>query len=234
MIARIRDSAARRGVTRLCHFTPSRNLVHIAAGLTGILATARLAEQERAAYTATDGDSSFRDSGIGHTDNYEDPGNSETDARYPDVANPWRFRYDCLAFDVLSMLGDTEGPATADGDLTGDVAFRISQGCGAFDYGYGAADTIDAAPVAKFSVRPKEPTVGDRLTLSAGSSTDDRTDPDKLSYSWDFGNGGSREDATGQVASIGYKKVGKYLVTLTVTDAAGNSDTLTKQIRVRR
>jgi M6 family metalloprotease-like protein len=187
-----------------------------------------------AAYTATDGDSSFRDSGIGHTDNYEDPGNSETDARYPDVANPWRFRYDCLAFDVLSMLGDTEGPATADGDLTGDVAFRISQGCGAFDYGYGAADTIDAAPVAKFSVRPKEPTVGDRLTLSAGSSTDDRTDPDKLSYSWDFGDGGSREDATGQVASIGYKKVGKYLVTLTVTDAAGNSDTLTKQIRVRR
>ncbi|MGH3334319.1 MAG: PKD domain-containing protein, partial [Nocardioides sp.] len=188
-----------------------------------------------AAYTATDGDSSYNDFGIGHTDNYEDPGNSEVDSRYPEVANPWRFRYNCLGFNVLSMLGDTEGPVTADGDLTGDVAFRMGQGCGAFDYGYGSADPgIDAAPRARFTLKPLEPTAGQRVVLSGASSIDDRTDPADLSYSWDFGNGGSREDAAGQVVRTTYKKAGRHLVTLTVTDRAGNSDTVTRRIRVRR
>ncbi|HEU5454208.1 MAG TPA: PKD domain-containing protein, partial [Nocardioides sp.] len=188
-----------------------------------------------AAYTATDRDSSYTDSGIGHTDNYEDPGNSETDSRYPEVSNPWRFRYNCLAFNVLSMFGDTAGPATSDGDLTGDVAFRIGQGCGAFDYGYGATDTgVDEPATARFTVRPLKPTAGDKVVLSGAQTTDDRTDPTDLFYSWDFGNGGSREDATGQVARTVFKKAGPKLVTLTVTDRAGNSDTVTHRIRVRR
>ncbi len=188
-----------------------------------------------AAYTATDGDSSYNDFGIGHTDNYEDPGNSEADSRYPEVANPWRFRYSCLGFNVLSMLGDTDGPATSDGDLTGDVAFRMGLGCAAFDYGYGSTDAgIDDAPRARFSFRPLKPTAGQRIVLSGASSTDDRTDPADLSYSWDFGNGGSRKDATGQVARKVFRKPGRQLVTLTVTDRAGNSDTVTHRIRVTR
>jgi M6 family metalloprotease-like protein len=188
-----------------------------------------------AAYTATDGDSSYNDFGVGHTDNYEDPGNSDVDSRYPDVADPWRFRYSCLGFNVLSMLGDTEGPATSDGDLTGDVAFRIGQGCGTFDYGYGADDSgVDAAPTAAFSVKPSRPTAGQRIVLSGADSTDDRTALADLSYSWDFGNGGSREDATGQVVRTTFKKAGKRLVTLTVTDRAGNTATVTRTLRVRR
>jgi len=43
-----------RGITRLCHFTPSRNLAQIVAGKTGILATSKLQEDERSVYTATD------------------------------------------------------------------------------------------------------------------------------------------------------------------------------------
>ncbi|HEX5860832.1 MAG TPA: PKD domain-containing protein [Nocardioides sp.] len=188
-----------------------------------------------AAYTAADRDSSYRDSGIGHTDNYEDPGNSEADARYPDVANPWRFRFSCLAFDVLSMFGDSVGPSISDGDLTADVAFRMGEGCSAFDYGYDSADTgIDAAPTARFSVRPGTPTAGQRIVLNGAGSTDDRTALDDLSYSWDLGNGGSREDATGQTVRTTYKKSGKRLVTLTVTDRAGNSATFTRSLRVRR
>lgn len=50
----IERSVAAKGITRLCHFTPSRNLQHIAAGQAGILATARLSVEERAAYNATD------------------------------------------------------------------------------------------------------------------------------------------------------------------------------------
>jgi ssDNA thymidine ADP-ribosyltransferase DarT-like protein len=44
----------RRGITRLCHFTPSRNLIHIASGETGILATKKLKETERSVFTPTD------------------------------------------------------------------------------------------------------------------------------------------------------------------------------------
>lgn len=47
-------SARARGITRLCHFTPSRNLVHIIADQRGVLATKRLLDEERAAFNATD------------------------------------------------------------------------------------------------------------------------------------------------------------------------------------
>ena len=53
-IASIRVSAARRGITRLCHFTPSRNLGHIAANLQGVLAARHLAEDEKAVFNPTD------------------------------------------------------------------------------------------------------------------------------------------------------------------------------------
>lgn len=54
MIAAIQESVRRRQITRVCHFTPERNLVHIAAGGEGILSTRQLKENERAAFTATD------------------------------------------------------------------------------------------------------------------------------------------------------------------------------------
>jgi hypothetical protein len=54
MIEAIKKQAERRGVTRLCHFTPSRNLIHIASGATGVLATKKLSQSERHVYTPTD------------------------------------------------------------------------------------------------------------------------------------------------------------------------------------
>jgi len=50
----IRASAQARGITRICHFTPSRNLVHIATDPNGLLASARLQENEKAVFNATD------------------------------------------------------------------------------------------------------------------------------------------------------------------------------------
>jgi hypothetical protein len=50
----IQTEAARRGITRLCHFTPSRNLAHILLGTWGILATKHLKRDERALFNATD------------------------------------------------------------------------------------------------------------------------------------------------------------------------------------
>lgn len=54
MSAAIEAAAKARGISRLCHFTPSRNLQHIAAGRRGVLATSALEKDERSAYNATD------------------------------------------------------------------------------------------------------------------------------------------------------------------------------------
>lgn len=50
----IRRSASRYGITRLCHFTPSRNLGHIATDPRGVLATKYLSRDERAVFNPTD------------------------------------------------------------------------------------------------------------------------------------------------------------------------------------
>lgn len=56
MIDAIRIRATKRGITRLCHLTPSRNLGHIAADCTGILSAARLKTDERRVFNPTDRD----------------------------------------------------------------------------------------------------------------------------------------------------------------------------------
>jgi len=50
----IRTSVQARAITRLCHFTPSRNLVHIATDPNGLLASARLEDNDKAVFNATD------------------------------------------------------------------------------------------------------------------------------------------------------------------------------------
>jgi len=54
VIEAIRESANRRRITRICHFTPSRNLVHIATDPRGVLATAHLKDSDRTVFNATD------------------------------------------------------------------------------------------------------------------------------------------------------------------------------------
>lgn len=51
----LKKESMRRGITRLCHFTPSRNLAHIVSGDSpGILATSKLKESERNIFNPTD------------------------------------------------------------------------------------------------------------------------------------------------------------------------------------
>jgi hypothetical protein len=49
----VRREVERRGITRLCHLTPSRNLVHIVTG-DGLLSTAQLSESERRVFNQQD------------------------------------------------------------------------------------------------------------------------------------------------------------------------------------
>jgi hypothetical protein len=54
MSVSIRAKVASRQISRLCHFTPSRNLVHIATDPNGILSTALLQQDEKAILNSTD------------------------------------------------------------------------------------------------------------------------------------------------------------------------------------
>ena len=53
-VTSIQASAMRRGITRLCHFTPSRNLGHISVDPRGILASQYLGEHEKSVLNPTD------------------------------------------------------------------------------------------------------------------------------------------------------------------------------------
>ncbi len=86
-----------------------------------------------AAFTAAAGRNAFSDFGAGWIDNYEDPSRQDKDS---EATTDWLFDYGCLAFKVLSMTGNGEGPSTSNGDLTGTVAFTLGKGCGKYDYGY--------------------------------------------------------------------------------------------------
>ena len=50
----IRKAANGKGITRLCHFTPMRNLVHIATDPQGLLATKHLSSDDKAVFYPTD------------------------------------------------------------------------------------------------------------------------------------------------------------------------------------
>ncbi|MGH2537503.1 MAG: post-COAP-1 domain-containing protein [Candidatus Promineifilaceae bacterium] len=76
----------------------------------------------------------YSDSGpAGWVDNYSDPDD-------PQGADAWRHLFDCLTFSVDALSGASNGPATAPGDLTGDVTFSLGAGCAAFDYGHAGGD----------------------------------------------------------------------------------------------
>ena len=74
----IRERANRRGITRLCHFTPSRNLAHIASDPRGVLASRHLQDNETAIFNPTD---------KARLDGY--PGHVCCSIQYP---NAWYFR----------------------------------------------------------------------------------------------------------------------------------------------
>ena len=52
--ARIRAEVEARGISRLCHFTASRNLAHILSEGQGLLASSHLRDDERAVFNPTD------------------------------------------------------------------------------------------------------------------------------------------------------------------------------------
>lgn len=87
-------------------------------------------------------------------------------------------------------------------------------------------EPIDTAPpTAKIDV-PATVTVGEQFTASGSGSTDDNG---IVSYEWQFDDGTTK---TGETVTHSYDHASEHTVTLTVTDAAGKTDTASETFTV--
>jgi len=82
-------------------------------------------------------------------------------------------------------------------------------------------------PVASFTYTPDTPTVGETVIFDASASYD----PDGIIVSWGWGFG-DETTGTSEIVEHTYADVGIYIVTLTVTDNEGLTDTFTADVTV--
>ena len=74
-------------------------------------------------------------------------------------------------------------------------------------------------PTANFTCSPKNPIVNQIITFNASNSTD--PDGTVVKYEWVFGDG---DTATGKIVTHSYSSEGSYVVSLTITDDDGATD----------
>ncbi len=82
-------------------------------------------------------------------------------------------------------------------------------------------------PVVSFTYTPDTPTVGETVIFDASASYD----PDGIIVSWGWGFG-DEITGTSEIVEHAYADVGIYIVTLTVTDNEGLTDTFTADVTV--
>jgi LysM repeat protein len=91
----------------------------------------------------------------------------------------------------------------------------------------------NAAPTAEISLDPNPAMMGKGeafVTLDGSGSSD--ADGQVTEYGWDFGDGSDPEIGSAAETTHGYKAEGSYIVTLTVMDACGATDTTTSEVTV--
>ena len=90
-------------------------------------------------------DEAFSDFGDGYTNSYQDDASEDGN---------WHYAHDCLAFRVVRMEGTDLGPDVSQGNLIGDVRFRVGSGCARWDYGYGLSVTAGSGRARGLTARP--------------------------------------------------------------------------------
>ncbi len=160
-----------------------------------------------------------------------------TDAETPnDLDYSWDFgnggsTKDATGRDVSTSYS-TPGTKTATvtvtdpsgGEDTASVDIEVTEG--------GAGDTTK--PRASAKVSPKRPFTISPITFDGRGSSDETSADEDLTYVWDFDDGGSRIDARGPLVRKKIRQAGRHTVRLTVFDEAGNRDTASQRILVRR
>jgi PKD repeat protein len=154
-----------------------------------------------------------------------------TDAETPgDLAYRWTFG------DGTTATGETVTHAYPDGG-TYTATVTVTDPQGASDSATvdvavtGDPPPVNTPPDARAAATPSLVETGQTVTFSAAASTDGET-PDDLVYTWDFGNGGSTADATGEVVTHAYTQAGQFRARVTVTDPQGASDSATVDVVV--
>jgi len=120
-------------------------------------------------------------------------------------------------------------------DYTGlppiDLAGVPNTGAGVPNYAdRGALERADAAPIARLTVLPKKAKIGQLVTADGSASSDDTG---IVQYRFDWGDGSSTPQA-GPIATHAYATKGTKHVVLTVTDQAGQTGTVQKNVSVAR
>ncbi|MBB6627962.1 immune inhibitor A [Nocardioides sp. KIGAM211] len=196
-------------------------------GYTPVTGTANTAPTAKAGATP-------KKAGKGETVSFTGAGSD--DAETPnDLDYTWDFDNGGSAKDASGV--DVTHAFTKDG--TYDVTLTVTDPMGETD-----TDTVtvtvsgdapgNQAPVAKAKLKPRTPYTKQRVKLSGAGSSDAETAGKSLVYRWNFGDGGSKVDATGKVVRTRFAKAGYRTVALTVTDAGGKSTTVKKRVLVRR
>jgi PKD repeat protein len=140
--------------------------------------------------------------------------------------------------EILAHRWDLDGDGTF--EATGPVVERRFPGGGTFVVALlvidddGETDTANATlrvnepPEPAFRVEPPDPRVGERVTLDASPSSDDRR---IVGYAWDADGDGTFE-STGRAVSREFEAAGEYAVTLAVTDDDGVTTRTTRTVTV--
>ena len=91
-------------------------------------------------------------------------------------------------------------------------------------------DPVREPPTAAFEHAPPDPRAGEPVVFDASESVD--PDGDIERYVWNFGDGSDPVTADDPVQSHVFAEPGDYLVTLSVTDADGETDTVRRGVPV--
>ena len=151
---------------------------------------------------------------------------ASTDAQTPDDLDySWDFGNGGTKKDAATE--NAKATYTNAGTYTATVTVTDPQGLS--DTASVVVTVKDTKPVAKFKVSPKKPFITTKLKLDGSASTGAG-----LTYTWDFGDGGSTKDATGKTVTPTFRKPGYRVVKLTVKDTKGRTSTAKQRLLVRR
>ncbi|WP_226294166.1 glycoside hydrolase family 48 protein [Aquimarina algicola] len=110
---------------------------------------------------------------------------------------------------------------------TYEVTLTVSDGSNTSSPATKTITVTDGSPIASFTASATSGVAPFQVTFDAAGSSDPAGG--NLTYSWDLGNGDTANTAT---ASTTYTQVGVFTVTLTVENAAGQTNTTTETITI--
>ena len=109
------------------------------------------------------------------------------------------------------------------------VTVTVTDTGGAASTGTAVVAVADAAPTAALSVSPTRGSSPLDVTADASASSDPDATP-IARFTFDFGDGSGPTEQTSASATHTYVNDGTYVVTLSVTDSAGNTSSTTQQV----